>query len=130
MISQPETCTVSCVVTEGMLEKTLGCGETEIYAVGMMVSLMEQAARELAGRYLPEGVTTVSVMMNVTRVAPAVAGSEVQATATLLERGEGNFYFEIIASDAGGTIGEATHHRVAVSLDVFQEKAKKRGRWL
>lgn len=123
-----ESCTVSCVVTEDMLEKKLGCGDTETYAIGMMVSLMEQAAKQLAEKYLPEGMTTIGVMMNATHVAPTVLGNEVRATATLLERGDGQFYFEIIASDNMGTIGEATHHRVAVSLDQFNEKAKKRGR--
>lgn len=122
-----ETCTVSCVVTEEMLEKKLGCGDTETYAIGMMISLMERAAKELAARHLAEGMTTVGVMMNTTHVAPTVAGNEVCATATLLEQSEGQFYFEIIASDRIGTIGEATHHRVAVSLEKFNQKAKHRG---
>lgn len=129
MTAEPETCTVSCTVTEDMLEKSLGCGDTDTYAIGMMVSLMERAAMQLAHRYLPEGVTTVGVMMNATHVAPTVAGREVTATATLLEHGDGQFYFEITASDGMGTIGEATHHRVAVSLDKFNEKAKHRGEW-
>ncbi len=123
----PETHTVSSVVTDEMLETSLGCGDTDTYAIGMMVSLMEQAAKELAARYLPEGYTSVGVMLNTTHVAPTVAGGEVRATATLLERSDGQFYFEIIASDCMGTIGEATHHRVAVSLARFNERAKKRG---
>lgn len=122
-----ETCTVSGIVTEEMLEKTLGCGDTDTYAIGMMISLMERAAKELAARHLSEGMTTVGVMMNTTHVAPTVAGHVVRATATLLEQSEGQFYFEIVASDNMGTIGEATHHRMAVSLDKFNEKARRRG---
>ena len=49
------------------------------------------AAMQLAKRYLPDGATTVGVMMNATHVAPTVAGREVTATATLLEHGEGQF---------------------------------------
>ena len=42
-----ETNTVSCVVTGDMLESSMGCGDTETYATGMMVTLMERAAQQL-----------------------------------------------------------------------------------
>ena len=122
-----ETNTVSCVVTEEMLEKSMGCGDSETYATGMMVSLMERSAKQLCDRHIPEGFTTVGVMLNTTHVAPTVCGKEVTATATLLEKSEGQFYFEITASDDRGVIGEATHQRVAVPLEKFNQKAKRRG---
>lgn len=122
-----ETTSVSCVVTEEMLSKNMDCGDTETYATGMMVSLMERAAKQLADRHIPEGFTTVGVMLNTTHVAPTVCGKEVTATATLLEQSEGQFYFEITASDDRGVIGEATHQRVAVPLEKFNQKAKRRG---
>ena len=124
---QFETKTVSCTVTEEMLEKNLGCGDTETYAIGMMVSLMERTAKELAERHIPEGYTTIGVMLNTTHVAPTVCGKEVTATAVLLEHAEGQFYFEITASDDRGVIGEATHQRVAVPLEKFNQKARRRG---
>ena len=122
-----ETNTVSCIVTEDMLAKKLGSGDTETYAIGMMVTLMERAAKQLADRYIPEGYTTVGVMMNTTHVAPTVCGKEVTATASLLEQSDGQFYFEITASDDRGVIGEATHQRIAVPLEKFHQKARRRG---
>lgn len=122
-----ETNTVACTVTEEMLEKNMGCGDTETYAIGMMVSLMERAAKQLADRHIPEGFTTVGVMLNTTHVAPTVCGKAVTATATLLEISEGQYYFEIVASDDRGVIGEATHQRIAVPLEKFNQKAKRRG---
>lgn len=122
-----ETNSVSCVVTEEMLASRMGCGDTETYATAMMVSLMERAAKQLADRHIPEGFTTVGVMLNTTHVAPTVCGKEVTASATLLEQSEGQFYFEITASDDRGVIGEATHQRVAVPLEKFNQKAKRRG---
>ena len=122
-----ETNVVSCIVTEEMLEKSMECGDTETYAIGMMVSLMERAAKQLADRHIPEGFTTVGVLLNTTHVAPTVCGKEVTAVATLLEMSEGQFYFEIITSDDRGVIGEATHQRVAVPLEKFNQKAKRRG---
>lgn len=122
-----ETNTVSAAVTEEMLAKSMGCGDTETYATGMMVSLMERAAKQLADSHIPEGFTTVGVMLNTTHVAPTVLGKEVTATATLLEISEGQYYFEIVASDDRGVIGEATHQRVAVPLEKFNVKAKRRG---
>lgn len=124
---KPETLTVSCVVTEAMLESTLGCGDTDKYSTAMMVALMEQAAKQLADRHLSEGLTTVGVMINTTHVAPTVAGVTVYATATLLEQSEGQFYFEITARDNMGIIGEATHQRVTVPINKFNEKARIRG---
>lgn len=123
----PDTHTVSCVVTDEMLECELGCGDTEVYSTAMMIALMERAAKELAERYLNDGFTTVGVMVNTTHVAPTVVGVTVYATASLLEHSDGQFYFEIIARDNMGIIGEATHQRVTVPLDKFNIKAKQRG---
>lgn len=122
-----ETNSVSCTVTEEMLEKSMGCGDTETYAIGMMVSLMERAAKQLADRHIPQGFTTIGVMLNTTHVAPTVCGKEVTAVATLLEISDGQYYFEIIASDDRGVIGEATHQRVAVPLEKFNQKARRKG---
>ena len=105
----------------------MGCGDTETYAIGMMVSLMERAAKQLADRHIPQGFTTIGVMLNTTHVAPTVCGKEVTAVATLLEISDGQYYFEIIASDDRGVIGEATHQRVAVPLEKFNQKARRRG---
>lgn len=127
MENELETNTVSCIVAEEMLEKNLGCGDTETYAIGMMVTLMERAAKELADRHIPEGFTTIGVMLNTTHVAPTVLGKEVTAVATLLEISDGQYYFEITASDDRGIIGEATHQRIAVPLEKFHQKAKRRG---
>lgn len=124
---EPESLTISCVVTEDMLESALGCGDTDKYSTAMMVALMEQSAKQLAAQHLREGLTTVGVMINTTHVAPTVAGVTVYATATLLEQSEGQFYFEITARDNMGIIGEAMHQRVVVPIDKFNEKARVRG---
>ncbi len=124
---QLDSLTISNVVTEDMTELTLGCGDTNMYSTGMMVVLMEQAAKQLAARYLDDSLTTVGVMINTTHVAPTIAGVTVYVTATLLEHSEGQFYFEITARDNMGVIGEATHQRVVVPIDKFNEKARIRG---
>lgn len=121
------THTVSCIVTNEMLENSLDCGDTEAYSTAMMVALMEKAAKELAARYIDEGLTTVGAMINTTHVAPTAVGVTVHATASLIEHSEGRFYFEIVARDNMGIIGEATHQRVAVPLNKFNAKAKQRG---
>lgn len=119
--------TVSCVVTDEMLESYLGCGDTEVYSTAMMVALMERAAKELADHYLDDGLTTVGAMINTSHVAPTVAGVTASATASLIEHSDGQFYFEIVVRDNMGIIGEATHQRVTVPLDKFNTKAKQRG---
>ena len=127
METELETHSVSCVVTREMLASSMGCGDTGTYAIGMMVSLMERAGKELADNHIPKGYTTVGVMLNTTHVAPTVCGKEVTATAVLLEHSDGQFYFEITASDDRGVIGEATHQRVAVPLEKFMTRARRRG---
>lgn len=122
-----KTHTVSCVVTEEMLESSLGIGDADVYSTAMMVSLMERAAKELADSYINDGLTTVGVMINTSHVAPTISGVTVYATASLIEYSDGQFYFEITARDNMGIIGEATHQRVTVLPDKFQVKAKQRG---
>lgn len=121
-----ESLTITQKVTDDMLECSIGCGNTHTLSLSSIISIMEKAAFQLAERHLSQGSTTVGAMMNITHTAPTVSGVEIYVTAELLEMSHGQLYFEITARDNMGIIGEATHQRVAVPLEMYDEKAQMR----
>ena len=63
------TKTVSETVSDKNTAKTVGSGSLDVYATPMMIARMEEAAANLAEENLPEGYTSVGILMNVAHTA-------------------------------------------------------------
>ena len=114
--------TATTTVDRAKSAAAVGSGLLEVYATPSMAALMEQSACVALEGALPEGWTTVGVMLNLehTRATRMGASVEAQATITCVDGGAGEF--TIVASDDRGEIGRATHRRVAVESARFMAK--------
>ena len=100
----------------------VGSGLLEVYATPSMAALMEQSACVALEGALPEGWTTVGVMLNLEHTRATRMGAQVEAQATVTMVDGRTVEFEIVASDDRGEIGRATHRRVAVESARFMSK--------
>ena len=100
----------------------VGSGLLEVYATPSMAALMEQSACVALEGALPEGWTTVGVMLNLEHTRATRMGAQVEAQATVTMVDGRAVEFEIVASDDRGEIGRATHRRVAVESARFMSK--------
>lgn len=111
------------IVDEKHSAKSVGSGDLEVLATPIMISYMENAAKELISSSLPIGYTTVGIEINVKHMKASLVGSIVYTKAKL-ERIEGKklFYFIISEDDKGNKLGEGTHIRYIVNSQDFMKR--------
>jgi predicted thioesterase len=100
----------------------VGSGLLEVYATPSMAALMEQSACVALDGSLPEGWTTVGVMLNLEHTRATPMGADVEAQAAIIAIDGRIIDFEIVARDNRGEIGRATHRRIAVESARFMAK--------
>lgn len=118
--------TETLTVGKSQLASSLKSGTVDVFATPFMIALMEYAAMQLIVPALPEGVTTVGTLVNITHTAPTLEGTRVRAEAELVESDGRRFVFHVTAYDEAGVIGEGIHERCSVKRDRFLQKAAER----
>jgi predicted thioesterase len=133
--SRPEpeigaTASAEMVVAESDLASALylAFGESypPVFATARMVTLMEVAASRVLAPFLGPGELSVGTLVDATHTAATPPGVPVTATARYLGRENGQYRFEVIASDRGGEIGRATHRRAIVTTQRLLTGAARR----
>ncbi len=117
---------VEITVTKEVTAASMRSGSLEVFATPFMVALMEQAASELCEKFIPEGISTVGVALNIQHLAATMVGKKVKAVATLTDFDGRKASFDVEAYDNAGLIGKGTHVRFTVKIDKFIEKAQQR----
>ena len=117
---------VTVTVTDDITAARVKSGSLAVLATPYMVALMEQAASELCDKFVPEGISTVGTMLNISHLAPTPVGAEVKAVATLTDFDGRKACFEVEAYDAVGLIGKGTHERFTIKIESFMKKAMER----
>ena len=121
-----KTHTEEWTVTRDLLASSLKSGPVDVFATPYMIALMEHASMELVQPGLPDGVTTVGTLVNVTHVRPTLLDMTVRAVTTLTETDGRRFVFRVEAYDDAGLIGEGLHELCSVKRDKFMANAAAR----
>lgn len=116
--------TASMQVTDEHTAASLGSGRAPVLATPMMIALMEAAAVDCVERFLPEGLESLGIRVEVEHMAPTPPGFTVTATAELLEVNGRKLVFRVEARDARDVVGKGTHSRAVVDANRFRSKAE------
>ena len=113
------------MVGEADTARALGSGDVEVLGTPRLVALFEEATIDAVDGYLPPGVTTVGMRVQVDHLQPTPVGAEVAAEA-YLDKIEGRrITFTVTASDGGGLVGAGKVTRVVVDVNRFLGKCFK-----
>ena len=104
-----------CTVTVEQ-RHTVSHTKTPVLSTPMMISMMENVAKDLTQDLLPAGFTTVGYEVNVKHKAPAVLGSEVRVWTRLVEADGRKLLFEVRVSQGDKIIGEGLHRRTIIQI--------------
>jgi len=104
--------------------KHLGTGDVEVLSTPSMIKYMEEACRVFVEEFLPNGYTTVGILVNVKHIAPAPVGSEIEVRGILLSVNGRRLTFWVEAFWKGRKIGYGLHERAIVNKREFIEKLK------
>jgi len=121
-----QTHTVTTVVDESNTAGAMASGAVPVFGTPMMIALMEDAALQLAAKYLEAGKTTVGTRIEVSHTAATPIGMRVEATAKL-EKIDGKLLtFSMTASDEAEPIGEGTQIRAIVDEKKFLDRTNSK----
>ncbi len=95
---------------------TVSHTKTPVLSTPMMISMMENVAKDLTQDLLPAGFTTVGYEVNVKHKAPAGLGSEVKVWTRLVEADGRKLLFEVRVSQGDKIIGEGLHRRTIIQI--------------
>lgn len=99
-----------------------GSGLVEVFATPALVGLIESTAQMSVQPYLPEGLITLGIEINVKHLKATPVGMHVFCESTLSAMDGNKLWFNIKAWDEKGDIGTATHLRYIVDAKKFMEK--------
>ena len=100
----------------------VGSGSLLVYATPCMVALMEGAACDAIGQYLPEEKTSVGTFLEISHLSATPVGLEVWAEAEVTAVEGSMITFRVTAFDEAGKIGEGVHKRAVISTQRFLDK--------
>ena len=118
---------VEMVVTESDTAISMKSGSLEVLATPKIICLVEEAAANLAEKFLPAEFTSVGTNLNVNHTAPTPIGLKVRAEVELVEIDGRKLIFKVVANDEVSEIFNGTHERFIVNREKFQAKANSKG---
>ena len=101
----------------------VGSGRIKVLATPVLVMLLEEAALKAVEDFLPPGMQTVGIRLDVSHVAATPVGMRVVAHAEVTEVAGRKLTFRVWAEDEVEMIGEGVHERIEVQLQRFDERA-------
>ncbi|TCL39420.1 putative thioesterase [Anaerospora hongkongensis] len=113
-------------VTENNTAIKYGSGGVAVYATPAMIGIMEGTCLAAVDPFLPEGMSTVGIHLDVKHTAATPVGMSVRATAKLIEISGKRLTFTVEAYDNKEKIGEGTHQRYIIDLAKFLQKAQEK----
>ena len=107
---------------------SLGSGALSVFGTPYLAAMMENAAFLLMQKDLPEGKSSVGIMLNISHVSPTPVGMRVRAAAEITAISENGkiIDFSVRGYDEAGLIGEGTHRRAVITVDRFMNKCQNK----
>ena len=99
----------------------LGSGGLPVYSTPSMICLMELTAYKLAEGH---GHQTVGTKVNISHMKASKVGTELKASAEVLEFEGRRILYKVTVADEAGIVGEGTHERFIIDPERFMAKLK------
>jgi predicted thioesterase len=100
----------------------------DVLSTPALLALIERACAEVLRDAVSDGQLSVGVTTHLNHLAPTPDGADVSATATFRGIEGALYWFDVVASDAGGPVGTASHARAIVERAGIEARAAKRRR--
>ena len=102
----------------------VGSGGSNVLATPWLIAFMERVAYQMLADILPEGKSSVGVLVDVRHLAPTPIGSIVRVRAEIDELQDSRVVFGVQAWDQIEKIGQGTHHRVVIDEARFMHRVE------
>lgn len=102
--------------------KEIGSGDLEVLATPVMITMVENTAKEYLHKQLAPEETSVGTLIEARHLHPSVVGAQmtIKVKVASQEKTKINFSFEVFDNEQVVAIG--IHQRAVILTDVFLEK--------
>jgi predicted thioesterase len=114
-----DTYTLNHVVAETETAESVGSGGLPVYSTPAMIALMEKTAYKFLNA---EGLQSVGTRVEISHLRACKPGTELTATAELVQNEGRKYVFNVKVSDNNGVIGEGSHDRFVIDPERFMSK--------
>jgi fluoroacetyl-CoA thioesterase len=120
----------SFLVEEQHTAIQVGSGDSKVLATPWMIAFMERVSHRLLLEHLPQGASSVGVMVEVRHVAPSTVGGRIRVRVEVLKIEGSRVLFSVEAWDEQEQVGRGRHRRVIIDEARFLRRveAKQRAR--
>ena len=102
----------------------IGSGSLRVLATPVMISFMESTSHRLLAQCLPEGYSSVGMLVNVRHLAPTPLGSNVRVVSEVVEVEGLRVTFSVRAWDQSEQIGDGQHQRMVIDEARFLRRVE------
>jgi len=100
----------------------VGSGSLRVFATPIMIGIMEGVSLRLLAKHLPEGQTSVGILVNVRHLAPTPQGAEVTVRAEVSAVEGRTVTFHVSAWDTVEMVGDGEHQRMVIDEARFLKR--------
>jgi predicted thioesterase len=112
------------LVDEDKTARHVGSGASRVLASPWLIAFMERVSHRLIAERLPEGSSSVGVLVNVRHLAPTPVDSQVRVRAEVYEVDGSRVTLSVQAWDHIELVGEGTHQRVVIDQERFLRRVE------
>ena len=112
-------------VTSEQSALKMGSGSLEVFATPALIAQVEAAAVSAVDPYLPDGMASVGIEINVRHLSATPIGERVVAMAEITRIDGKRITLEVRAWDERELIGEGVHVRYLIYADELLERLKR-----
>jgi len=102
----------------------VGSGGSYVLATPAMIAFMERVAYRLLAESLPDGESSVGILVNVRHLAPTPVGATVRVQAEIISVADSQVTFSVKAWDQVEMIAEGSHQRVVINEARFLRRVE------
>ena len=119
-----DTYEIKSMVTDEITAAAGGSGALRVFGTPFLVAMMEHAGLQYIAQELPEGKSSVGILVNAEHTAPTPVGMEVtvRVTVTNITPNGKIIDFDMEAFDEVGPIGTGKHQRAIIDAERFMTK--------
>ncbi len=105
----------------------IGSGDERVLGTPWMISFMERVSNRLVNEYLPEGIMSVGIHVDVRHLAATPVNATIRVRAKITNLESRRVTLAVEAWDSLDKIGEGQHTRALVERQRFLEKVMGKG---
>ncbi len=111
-------------VGEEQLAAHIGSGTMRVLATPAMIGFMERVSQLLLAEHLPEGYSSVGILVEVRHLAPTPFGFEVRVRSEVIAVEGNRVTFHAQAWDTIEQVGESRHDRMVIDESRFLRRVE------